>query len=192
MNASFVQAELESLRNKGLYRSLRCVEGDQAPTLLIDGREVINFSSNNYLGVANHPALREAAKAAIDRYGCGSGASRLISGNMTLHEELESKIAELKGTEASLVFNSGFQANTGIIPVLVGEGDVILSDIPGRSINIRIGDEDLDARRKTELAKGAEAFKPKRKRRISQALKAYALFAASADKGAVRILPGDE
>ena len=128
MNTSFLQTELESLRNKGLYRSLRCVEGDQGPTLLIDGREVINFSSNNYLGLANHPALREAAKEAIDRYGCGSGASRLISGNMTLHEELESKIAELKGTEAALVFNSGFQANTGIIPVLVGEGDVILSD----------------------------------------------------------------
>jgi 8-amino-7-oxononanoate synthase len=128
MNTSFLQVELESLRNKGLYRSLRCVEGDQAPTLLIDGREVINFSSNNYLGLANHPALREAAKVAIDRYGCGSGASRLISGNMTLHEELESKIAQLKGTEAALVFNSGFQANTGIIPVLVGEGDVILSD----------------------------------------------------------------
>ncbi len=128
MNTSFLQTELESLRNKGLDRALRCVEGDQGPTLLIQGREVINFSSNNYLGLANHPALREAAKAAIDRYGCGSGASRLISGNMTLHEELESKIAQLKGTEAALVFNSGFQANTGVIPVLVGEGDVILSD----------------------------------------------------------------
>jgi glycine C-acetyltransferase len=128
MNTSFLQTELESLRIKGLYRSLRCVEGDQGPTLLIDDREVINFSSNNYLGLANHPALREAAKGAIDRYGCGSGASRLISGNMTLHEELESKIAELKGTEAALVFNSGFQANTGVIPVLVAAGDVILSD----------------------------------------------------------------
>jgi glycine C-acetyltransferase len=128
MNTSFLQTELENLHNKGLYRLLRCVEGDQGPTLLIDGREAINFSSNNYLGLANHPALREVAKEAIDRYGCGSGASRLISGNMTLHEELESKIAELKGTEAALVFNSGFQANTGVIPVLVGEGDVILSD----------------------------------------------------------------
>jgi 8-amino-7-oxononanoate synthase len=128
MNTSFLQTELESLRNKSLYRSLRCVEGDQGPTLLIHGSEVINFSSNNYLGLANHPVLREAGKAAIDRYGCGSGASRLISGNMTLHEELESKIAQLKGTEAALVFNSGFQANTGVIPVLVGEEDVILSD----------------------------------------------------------------
>ena len=128
MNTGFLQTELESLHNNGLYRSLRCVEGDQGPTLLIDGREVINFSSNNYLGLANHPALREAAKEAIDRYGCGSGASRLISGNMNLHEELERKIADLKGTEAALVFNSGFQANTGIIPVLVGEGDIVLSD----------------------------------------------------------------
>ena len=128
MNTSFLQTELKNLRDKGLYRSLRRVEGDQGSTLLIDDREVINFSSNNYLGLANHPALRAAAKEAIDRYGCGSGASRLISGNMTLHEELEDKIAELKGTEGALVFNSGFQANTGVIPVLVGKGDVILSD----------------------------------------------------------------
>jgi 8-amino-7-oxononanoate synthase len=128
MTPDFLSKELEKLKEGGLYRRLRSVESDQGPTLLLDGREVINFSSNNYLGLANHPSLCQTAKEAIDRYGCGSGASRLISGNMTLHEELESKIAELKGTEAALVFNSGFQANTGIIPVLVGEGDVILSD----------------------------------------------------------------
>ena len=128
MNATFIENELKALRNDSLYRSLRSVAGEQDAVLTVDGRQVLNFSSNNYLGLANHPALREAAKEAIDRYGCGSGASRLISGNMTLHEELERKIAELKGTEAALVFNSGFQANTGIIPVLVGEGDVILSD----------------------------------------------------------------
>lgn len=127
-NDSIISTELLRIREAGLYRELRCVESDQGPTLVLNGREVINFSSNNYLGLANHPALCQAAKEAIDRYGCGSGASRLISGNMTLHEELEDKIAELKGTEAALVFNSGFQANTGIIPVLVGEGDVILSD----------------------------------------------------------------
>jgi 8-amino-7-oxononanoate synthase len=107
---------------------LRRVEGDQGPTLILDGREVINFSSNNYLGIANHPNLAAAAKQAIDQYGCGSGASRLISGNMALHEELEAKLAELKGTEAGLVFNSGFQANTGILSTLTGEGDVIFSD----------------------------------------------------------------
>jgi 8-amino-7-oxononanoate synthase len=128
MASHVFQDELARLREAGLYRTLRRVEGDQGPTLTLDGREVINFSSNNYLGIANHPALCEAAKAAIDRYGCGSGASRLISGNMTLHEELEAKIAEFKGTEAALVFNSGFQANAGIIPVLVGPGDSVFSD----------------------------------------------------------------
>jgi 8-amino-7-oxononanoate synthase len=121
-------AELEALRSAGLYRELRRVENEQGPILLIGGSEVINFSSNNYLGIANHPALAQAAKQAIDRYGCGSGASRLISGNMTLHEELENRLAQFKSTEAALVFNSGFQANTGILATLAGEGDVILSD----------------------------------------------------------------
>jgi 8-amino-7-oxononanoate synthase len=107
---------------------MRRVEGDQGPTVWIDGCEVINFSSNNYLGIANHPELAAAAKEAIDRYGCGSGASRLISGNMALHEELENRLAEFKGTEAALVFNSGFQANTGVISTLASEGDAIFSD----------------------------------------------------------------
>jgi 8-amino-7-oxononanoate synthase len=128
MGAHFIESELERLKETGLYRKLRRVEGDQGPTLLLDGREVINFSSNNYLGIANHPALAEAAKVAIDQYGCGTGASRLISGNMTLHEELERKIAEFKGTEAALVFNSGFQVNSGVISTLVGEGDAVFSD----------------------------------------------------------------
>jgi len=128
MDTTFLQTELRYLRESGLYRSLRRIDGEQGPMLRLDGREAINFSSNNYLGLADHPALREAAKVAIDRYGCGSGASRLISGNMTLHEELENRLAELKGTEAALVFNSGFQANTGIISALLGEGDVVLSD----------------------------------------------------------------
>ncbi|MGB7951255.1 MAG: 8-amino-7-oxononanoate synthase [Candidatus Binatia bacterium] len=128
MGHDSISAELRRIQDAGLYRSLRRVESDQGPILLLDGREVINFSSNNYLGLANHPELCLAAKEAIDRYGCGSGASRLISGNMALHEELESKIAELKGTEAALVFNSGFQANTGILATLAGEGDVVFSD----------------------------------------------------------------
>jgi len=128
MALDFIQKELAELKQQGLYRKLRHIAGQQGPTLVVDGREVLNFSSNNYLGLADHPALREAAKEAIDRYGCGSGASRLISGNMTLHEELEAKIAALKGTEAALVFNSGYQANIGILSSLVGEGDMILSD----------------------------------------------------------------
>ncbi|HSK29819.1 MAG TPA: 8-amino-7-oxononanoate synthase [Candidatus Limnocylindria bacterium] len=128
MPADFLQAELEQIKSAGLYRRLRRVESDQGPTLMIDGREVINFSSNNYLGLANHPALAAAAKEALDRYGSGSGASRLISGNMSLHEELESRLAKFKGTEAALVFNSGFQANTGAISTLAGEGDAVFSD----------------------------------------------------------------
>ncbi|HUR70759.1 MAG TPA: 8-amino-7-oxononanoate synthase, partial [Candidatus Limnocylindrales bacterium] len=128
MNTDFLQKELDDLSEQGLYRSLRCVDGEQGPTLLLNGREVINFSSNNYLGLANHPLLCAAAKQAIDRYGCGSAASRLISGNMTLHEELEAKLARFKSTEAALVFNSGFQANIGILSTLTGAGDVIVSD----------------------------------------------------------------
>jgi 8-amino-7-oxononanoate synthase len=128
MSAGFIDTELQRLKDGGLYRRLRRVEGAQDSTLTLDGREVINFSSNNYLGIANHPALAAAAKAAIDRYGCGSGASRLISGNMALHEELETKLAQFKNTEAALVFNSGFQANSGILATLMGEGDVIFSD----------------------------------------------------------------
>ena len=126
MNTDFLQKELDDLSEQGLYRSLRCVDGQQGPTLLLNGREVINFSSNNYLGLANHPLLCAAAKQAIDRYGCGSAASRLISGNMTLHEELEAKLARFKSTEAALVFNSGFQANIGILSTLTGAGDVIV------------------------------------------------------------------
>jgi 8-amino-7-oxononanoate synthase len=125
---SFIQAELEELARASLYRRLRLVGGEQGPVLTVDGREVLNFSSNNYLGLANHPDLAAAAKDAIDRYGCGSGASRLISGNMTLHEELEAKLAEFKGTEAALVFNSGFQANTGVLSTLAREDDAIFSD----------------------------------------------------------------
>jgi 8-amino-7-oxononanoate synthase len=128
MSASTIQDELLAIKNQSLYRRLRRVENDQGPILMLDGRQVINLSSNNYLGLANHPALAAAAKEAIDRYGCGSGASRLISGNMALHEELEFRLARFKGTEAALVFNSGFQLNTGILSTLAGEGDVIFSD----------------------------------------------------------------
>jgi 8-amino-7-oxononanoate synthase len=128
MSPKFIARELEEIRRQGLYRQLRHVEGEQGPTIILDGQEVLNLSSTNYLGLANHPALRAAAKEALDRYACGSGASRLISGNMTLHLELEESIAKLKGADAALVFNSGFQANVGLLSTLVGEGDVIFSD----------------------------------------------------------------
>lgn len=128
MSEQTIHDELQAIQEASLYRRMRRVENDQGPTLVLDGREVINLSSNNYLGLANHPALGAAAKEAIDRYGCGSGASRLISGNMALHEELERRLAEFKGTDAALVFNSGFQANSGILATLAGSGDVIFSD----------------------------------------------------------------
>ena len=105
MGSDSITTELLRIEEAGLYRKLRLVESDQGPTLLLDGREVINFSSNNYLGLANHPSLCKAAKEAIDRYGCGSGASRLISGNMTLHEELETQDRRAKGHRSS----AGFQ-----------------------------------------------------------------------------------
>ncbi len=128
MPVDFIATELAEIERRGLYRQQRQVDGEQGPTILLDGREVLNFSSNNYLGMANHPALQTAAKEALERYGCGSGASRLISGNMTLHLELEESIAKLKGTESALVFNSGFQANVGILSTLVGERDMVFSD----------------------------------------------------------------
>ena len=124
----FISRELEEIRRQGLFREMRQVEGEQGPTILLDGQEVLNLSSNNYLGLANHPALRAAALKAMERYGCGSGASRLISGNTTLHQELEEHLARLKGSEAALVFNSGFQANLGVLPTLVADGDVVFSD----------------------------------------------------------------
>lgn len=124
----FIEQRLEEIRSRNLYRQLKVVDGEQDATVHLNGREVLNLSSNNYLGLANHPALKEAAREALDRWGCGSGASRLISGNMTAHEELEQRIARFKGTEAALVFNSGYQANVGIIATLMERDDLVLSD----------------------------------------------------------------
>lgn len=126
--ANFIEQRLEELRSQNLYRQLKVVDSEQGPTVVLNGQNVLNLSSNNYLGLANHPTLKEAAKEALDRYGCGSGASRLISGNMTAHEDLEQHLARFKGTEAALVFNSGYQANVGVIAALVEKGDVVLSD----------------------------------------------------------------
>jgi len=135
--------ELERLRRDNLLRQIKdrnalCVMGNElkdpslithhASRILINGTEHINFSSNDYLGLANHPSITEAAKKALDKYGFGSGASRLLSGGTELHRELEKKIAEFKGTEAALIFNSGYIANISAIPALAGEGDVIFSD----------------------------------------------------------------
>lgn len=122
------EKELSEIKKNGLYRILRIVESAQSSRIVIDGKEVLLLSSNNYLGLANHPRLKEAAKEAIDRYGAGSGASRLISGNNILYKELEERIAAFKNTAAALVFNSGYMANISILPTVAGEGDLILSD----------------------------------------------------------------
>ena len=125
---AFLEAEIEDLKAKGLYRRLRVVESEQKSRCVIDGREVITLSSNNYLGLNTHPKLKAAALDAIERYGAGSGAVRTIAGTMSLHEELETRLAEFKHTEAVLTFQSGFTCNTGVIPILAPEGAVVVSD----------------------------------------------------------------
>ncbi|HEY4744510.1 MAG TPA: 8-amino-7-oxononanoate synthase [Desulfuromonadaceae bacterium] len=123
-----IAEELEQIRGKGLYRTMRLIEGRQSTRVLLDGHEVLMLCSNNYLGLADHPVLSRAAVAATERYGTSSGASRLVSGTMELHHLLETAVARFKGTESALVFNSGYAANTGIIAALAGRGDVIFSD----------------------------------------------------------------
>lgn len=122
------EKELSDIKSKGLFRRLRMVESEQSSKVVIDGKEVILLSSNNYLGLANHPKIKEAAKEAIDKYGAGSAAARLISGNCILYKELEEKIAAFKNTGAALVFGSGYLANISILSTVVEEGDLILSD----------------------------------------------------------------
>lgn len=125
---SFVENELDELRRSGLYRSMRLVEGPQRGRVIVDGQEVLLLCSNNYLGLADHPRLKEAAIRAVEAYGAGSGASRLVSGNMSLHRQLEERLAAFKGTEDAILFNNGYSANVGIISALVGRDDTIYSD----------------------------------------------------------------
>jgi glycine C-acetyltransferase len=123
-----VADELAELRARHLYRPLRELSTAQGPVCTVDGREVISFSSNDYLGLTHHPRLRAAAEQAVREFGVGSGAVRTIAGTLSLHEQLELELADFKGTEASLVFQSGFTANTGVLPVVTGEADLIVSD----------------------------------------------------------------
>jgi 8-amino-7-oxononanoate synthase len=120
--------ELRRLDAAGLRRELRRWEGAQGPWIELDGRRLSSFSSNNYLGLAGHPALMRAAGAVLERAGVGSGASRLIAGNHAEHQALEDELARFHRTEAALLFNSGFQANVGVIPALVGPDDLVVSD----------------------------------------------------------------
>ncbi len=124
----WIDEELQALHDSGLYNRIRTLESPQGAWLVVDGKRVLNFCSNNYLGLANHPRLVQAAKEAIDRYGVGPGAVRTIAGTMDLHVELERRLAAFKGVEAAITFQSGFNANLGTIPALVGKEDVIFSD----------------------------------------------------------------
>jgi glycine C-acetyltransferase len=125
---AFLDTQIDELKAKGLFRRLRVVQSEQRSRCVIDGREVITLSSNNYLGLNTHPKLREAAIRAVEQYGAGSGAVRTIAGTMSLHEELEARLADFKHVEAVLTFQSGFTCNTGVIPILAPEGAVIVSD----------------------------------------------------------------
>lgn len=122
------ERELLKLQDQHQLRRLTTIGSYNGPHITINGKKLLLMCSNDYLGLAGHPALRMAASAAMEQFGFGSGASRLVSGSSTLHRELDQKIARFKGTEAALAFNSGYAANTGIIPAIAGAGDVILSD----------------------------------------------------------------
>ncbi len=119
---------LEELCDRGLYRRLRLISGPQGPRVLLDGRPVLLLCSNNYLGLADHPRVRHATAEAAMRWGAGAGASRLISGNMTPHRQLEARLAEFKGYEGALLFGSGYLANIGVIAALAHRGEVVFSD----------------------------------------------------------------
>jgi glycine C-acetyltransferase len=125
---TFLDQQLDSLKEQGLFRAFRILEGPQGARARIDGQEVINLSSNNYLGLTNHPKLREAAIRAIEELGVGSGAVRTIIGTMAIHEELERKLASFKQTEATLVLQSGFTANAAVLGPILADGDLVISD----------------------------------------------------------------
>ena len=125
---AYLKDELAELRARGLYRWPRELGSPQGPRAVYDGREVINLCSNNYLGLAYHPRLREAAKRAVDEWGVGSGAVRTIAGSLRLHRELEEELARFKHTEAALLFQSGFAANAGTVAAILTRDDVVISD----------------------------------------------------------------
>jgi len=125
---AWMEEEMERLRNAGLLATIRTISSPMDAWVTVDGRRVLNFCANNYLGLANHPRLRAAAKAAIDQYGIGPGAVRTIAGTMSLHLDLEQRLAAFKKAEACITFQSGFMANVATIPALVGQGDLIFSD----------------------------------------------------------------
>jgi len=124
----WIQDELNNLKDARLYNRIRTLSSPQGDWLVVDGKKVLNFCSNNYLGLANHPNLVQATKEAVEKYGVGPAAVRTIAGTMDLHVQLEQRMAAFKGVQAAITFQSGFNANLGTIPALVGKSDVIFSD----------------------------------------------------------------
>jgi glycine C-acetyltransferase len=124
----WIQDELQRLKDDGLYNRIRTLSSPQGAWLVVDGKRVLNFCSNNYLGLANHPRIVQAAQEAMKKYGVGPAAVRSIAGTMDLHLELERRLAAFKGVEAAITFQSGFTANMGTIPALVGKDDAVFSD----------------------------------------------------------------
>jgi glycine C-acetyltransferase len=123
-----LQAELDQMKEQGTFRSLTLIESEQGSNVIIKGKEVIQLSSNNYLGLTNHPRLTKAALEAVEKYGAGTGSVRTIAGTFTMHDELEKKLAEFKHTEAALVFQSGFTTNQGVLSAILSPEDVVISD----------------------------------------------------------------
>jgi glycine C-acetyltransferase len=128
MKENSIKLKIEELKKEGVYRKLSVSSSPNKAVITLNGKQVINLCSNNYLGFANHPRMKEAAKKAIDKYGVGSGAVRTISGNIEIHEELDERLAKFKREEAALVFQSGFLANLGVIQAITDRGDLIISD----------------------------------------------------------------
>lgn len=124
----FIKDELDELREKSLLRTLKTVDSAQGKYVQVNGKEYLSFCSNNYLDISNHPAVIKAVIDAIKKYGWGAGASRLVSGNMVPHQQLEQTICQFKNKEASIVFPTGYMANTGTISSLVSKGDLVISD----------------------------------------------------------------
>lgn len=124
----FLKEKIQELKDQGVYRKLPILEGANEAEVMLNGKKVINLSSNNYLGFANHPRLKKAAVEAVDKYGVGAGAVRTIIGNMDIHEEMEKLLAEFKREEAVMVFQSGFNCNAGTIQAVTEKGDLIVSD----------------------------------------------------------------
>ncbi len=125
---AFVREDIENLKEQGLYITIRTIGSAQEASVTVDGKRVLNFCANNYLGLANHPRMKEAAKKAIEGFGVGPAAVRSIAGTMALHLELERRLAEFKQVEDAISFQSGFNANLAVIPALVGRDDLIFSD----------------------------------------------------------------